>query len=240
MRSRSRAFLPVTLLLSLIAGPLLPSAFGGSTPVAVSFGGTVNPPTQGITLPGNVLQGDSLSGSFSFNPAQSGLLGVYNFTNSTPAASAQFIILTPGFTPSQFSDVYVGGAGKTYTVTITDSKTGPGATLDIHALTAGSTINKPNAFVDVILTSKTYTGKLALPTATGAIPTTTDISSFLTSPGTLKWDPGGIGFTATLDVFNGFGVQSVPEPSSLVMASLALVTCTAGFLISRGKRTSSK
>jgi hypothetical protein len=238
MRIRTRVFLPATLLLSVFAGPLIPRAVGGSgTTVAIPFAGSVlaEPPGSTIVLPPNVLAADGISGSFSYFSGQSGLLGVYAFTNSTPAASLIFAIPTPGFTPSQFSDVYKPGAGILYTVTITDAKSGPGATLDIHAQMSGGTINKPNASADIILTSTTYTGKLALPTAEGATPTTTDISSFLKTPGTLKWDPDGIGFTATLTQFNGFNVQSVPEPSSLVMASLALVTCTAGFLISRRK-----
>jgi hypothetical protein len=235
MRNKARVFFESTLLVSLIAGSLTPLASGSSTSVAVSFGGAVNPPLPGITLPTNVLQGDALSGSFSYNPGQLGTLGVYNFTNSTPSASLLFVITTPGFTPSQFSDLYVAGAGKTYTITITDAKSGPGATLDIHALTAGSTINKPNAFIDVILTSKTYTGKLALPTATGATPTTTDISSFLTSPGLLKWDPDGVGLEATLTNFNGFNVQSIPEPSSQVLASLATTICAVGVVFNRRK-----
>jgi len=213
---------------------LIPRAVGGGT-VAVSFAGTVNPPAQGITLPGNVLPGDTLSGSFSYNSGQLGTLGTYNFTNSTPVASLLFIVQTPGYTPSQFSDVYNAGPTKTYTITITDAKSGPGATLDIHALTAGSTINKPNAFVEVILTSTTYTGKLALPTPIGTTDTTTDISSFLTTPGLLKWDPDGTGLTATLTQFDGFNVQSIPEPSSLLLAGIALATCTAGFLIARRK-----
>ena len=74
MRIRAQAFLKATLLLSLLAGPFIPIAFGGST-AAVSFGGTVNPPASGITLPGNVLQGDALSGSFSYTPGNSALSG---------------------------------------------------------------------------------------------------------------------------------------------------------------------
>ena len=236
MGIRSRVLVLLTLVLAVVAGPLVPRAASGGTAVAVSFGGTVNPPTAGITLPPNVLAGDALSGSFSYNPSQLGSLGVYTFTNATPSASVLFVVPTPGYTPAQFSDLYSPGATKTYTITITDSKSGPGATLDIHALTDGSTINKANAFVDIILTSKTYTGKLALPTAIGATPTTTDISSFLTSPGLLKWDPDGIGLTATLTQFNGFGVQSIPEPSSLFLGSIGLAAGTVLGLLSRRKR----
>jgi hypothetical protein len=116
---------------------------------------------------------------------------------------------------------------------MTDNKSGPGATLDLHVLTQGSTVSKPNAFVDLILTSSTYTGKLALPTAIGATPTTTDLSSFLTTDGTLKWDPDSLGFTATLTQFYGVDVQSVPEPSGLLLASLALGICGAFVLYSR-------
>jgi len=85
---------------------------------------------------------------------------------------------------------------------------------------------KPGAFIDLLLTSQTYVGK--------ALPTSTNIGQFLTTTATLTWDPpGGPGFTGTIDNFNG--VQTVPEPSSLVLAIVAMATCTAGFLWRRSR-----
>ena len=219
MRIRARAFLPSTLLLSFVAGPFIPSAPAGN--VVHLFGGNVDPPAAGITLPGNVVTGDVLNGSFGYNPLQSGSGGFYNFTGS-PGQSISFIVVTPGFSPP-FSDLYQNGS---YTITVTDAKSGPGATLDIHADTI---FTKPNtttgtAFVDLILNSSTYTG-LALPNAT-------TITSFLTSPGTLMWDPDPLGLTATITSFDG---QAVPEPSSWLMGIVAVLICTVGFLISRRK-----
>jgi len=110
--------------------------------------------------------------------------------------------------------------------------------MDVHVTTTGGTgVTKPGSFFDLVLTSTTYTGGTALPTATVAGPSTTDISSFLTTKATLVWDPSAADGTAqdfTADITNFNGVD-VPEPSSLVLAIVGMATCTGGFLISRRK-----
>lgn len=140
-----------------------------------------------------------------------------------------------------WNDGYAGGSAA-FTITMTVS--GTTTTLDLHAVTFGGTQagGKTNPSVDLILTSTTYTGsgllgKKALPTAgTGAA----SLSAFLTTTGSLKWDPGGVGeqqalgFGAILDNFDG--IATVPEPSSVVLLGVAVATCGTGFAVSRRKR----
>ena len=228
MKIRARAFLQSTLLLSLAAGPLVPDAVAGSQTVT-SYAGTVNPKLPNINFPDNVQAGDSISGSFGFNGSQftgNSTTGIYTFTGSAPLGQSFTLnVATPTFNPALWSDAY-GAGGATFMITMTGSTT-PGAKLDLHVSTLGGTgVTKSGAFIDLVLTSSTYVGK--------ALPTSANIGDFLTHTATLTWDPSDTpqGFTATIDQFNG---QTVPEPSSLVLAIVALATCTAGFLISRRK-----
>ncbi len=232
MKIVPRVFLQSTLLWALVVGCLVPDADASS--VNTTYGGTVNPPSPGITLPANVQANNAITGGFSYNPLQHGVNGVYTFTGTGPAQSFSFSIQTGG-TPALFSDAFPGGSAL-YTITIKDTGT-KGATMDIHAAMTGGTSGpaKPNAFVDLLLTSTTYTG-LALPANQTALQ-----SAFLSAPGHLVWDPpavtpfdstGTIGFSATIDIFNG---QVVPEPSSMVLAIAAMATCTVGILTCRRK-----
>jgi hypothetical protein len=224
MKIAPRAVLRSILLLSLVTGTSMPAS--AASLVTVTFAGTVNPQVPGFPFPGNVEQGDFISGSLSYNPSQFGNKGsgLYTFSSTSPSSQTlPFQVVTPGFTPATFADEYFTGA---YTIQVRDTGS-KGATLDIHAVTVyQQSAGPPPVFatVDVILTSSTYTGL--------ALPTSTTISSFVSSPGTLIWDPPFAAFTADLFIING---QVVPEPSSLVLALVATGTGCAGFLISRRK-----
>ena len=213
MKIKARVFLQSTLLLSLVAGSLAPDAVASS--VNTTFGGTVNPPSPGITLPANVQANDVITGGFSYNPLQHGVNGVYTFTGTGPAQSFSFNIQTGG-TPALFSDAFPGGSA-VYTITIKDTGT-KGATMDVHAAMVGGTSGpaKSDAFVDLFLTSSTYTG-LAAPHNSGCPPEFLHGDHRTTGLG-----PAGrhavdsttmIGFSATL---NGISIGvTVPEPSGL-------------------------
>jgi hypothetical protein len=222
MKFGPRALLQSMLVLTLVAGSSMPAS--AASIVTVNFAGAVNPPGQGVTFPGNVQQGDFISGSLSYNPSQFGNKGsgLYTFSSTSPSSQTlPFQVVTPGFTPATFSDEYFTGA---YSIKVTDIGS-KGATLDIHAVTLYQQSTGPPpvfATVDVILTSSTYTGL--------TLPTSTTIASFVNSPGLLIWDPPNQSFTADLFIIDG---QVVPEPSSLVLALLAIGTGAAGFLISR-------
>jgi len=237
MKIAARAFIQSTLLFSIVAGPLLRHAVAGSSTIT-SYGGTVNPLTQaqiqaGVTYPGNVMANNAISGSFGFNSTQfSGSIttGIYTFSGSAPLGqSFSLNVNTSPLNPS-WSDFY-GANGAQYKITMTGSTT-PGATMDLHVSTVGGTgVTKVGAFIDLLLTSQTYVGK--------ALPTSTNIGQFLTNSTTLTWDPpgsqspgGSQGFTGYIDNFNG--VQTIPEPSSLVLAIVGMAT-TAGFLWRRSR-----
>ncbi len=229
MRFSASALIRATVVWSFAVWLLLPDA--AATSVNISFSGTVNPAPTGITLPGNVAAGDSLTGSFSYNASQTGSKGVYSFTG--PIQSFLYSIATPGYNPALFSDQY-SGSPSTFTITIKDTGSG-GATLDVHCLTIGGS-ESPKAgggTIDMLFTAKTYSG-VALPQTQTAFDNAFAPTS-LPLP-TLTWDPDGIGFTATISIVDGV---SIPEPSTLALGLVALGLCIAGFVIGRRKTASS-
>jgi hypothetical protein len=223
MKKSAPALIRAILVWSFSVWLLVPDA--AATSVNISFSGTVNPPAANITLPSNVAAGDSLTGSFAFNPSQTGTKGVYSFTG--PIQNFLYSIATPGYNPALFSDQYKGSPA-TFTITITDTASG-GATLDVHCLTIGGS-ESPKAgggTVDMLFTAKTYTG-VALPQTQAAFD-----NAFVTNSAanpTLTWDPDGIGFTATISIVDGI---AIPEPSTLALGIFALAICAARYVFVR-------
>ncbi len=231
MRLGPRAFPPSTLLLSFVAIVLgSTAAHASSTTLSAQFTGSVTGLAPGVpSYPGTVTTGDAITGSFAYDPSQVGssASGVYTFT--TPTGNIHQA-LTFAISVANFGDGYLNSS---YTVTIKDTGT-KGATLDIHAVTAAQKTvdNKVEyAYIDLTFTSTTYTGTL-LPT------TTTGLSSFNLSNGSLIWDPGGnSGLQGTVGVTGGslFGPASVPEPSSLTLAFIAVAMGSVGYFTARRK-----
>jgi hypothetical protein len=233
MRIAARVFLQSALLLAVVAGPLVSDAVA-FTSVVVSYNGVVNPQVPGVNFPDNVEAGDAISGSFGFTASQfsNPSTGVYTFSGSSPEGQTLSLnVSTPGYNPATWSDSYVAG-GATFMITMSQP-TSQETMMDLHVLTSGGSVAplKPDAYVDIVLTSTTYTGSgLA---GKNALPTTSNIGAFLNNSATLKWDPPGEGFTGYINTLDGV---LVPEPSGLVLATVAMVMCTAGFSISRRKR----
>jgi hypothetical protein len=244
MRITARAFLQLTLLMSFIAGPGIPATHASTgTLVSINpFGGTVEAPASGITLPFVTLpnetkvyvtSGDTFTGAASYNPAyftQTGTnTGVYNFSSNSATAAPSLLFSIP-LTGTAFSDQYAFGVGS-YTITVKDTGT-EGATLDIHADTTGGAVGKSAAYIDVMFTSTTYTGT--------ALPTSTTISSFLTSPGMFTWDPnpppGQPNYGISGPITEIDGVSVVPEPSSLFIVVLTIASGAISFLVRRMRR----
>lgn len=220
MRITARVYIQLTVLSCLVAWLPVPDAVAGS--LVTSYNGTVNPQVPGDTYPGNVKVNDAISGSFGYIASQfsgNAVTGIYTFSGSSPEGQSFTLnVSTPGYTPSIWADGYVAG-GATFTITMAQPKAGE-TTMDIHVLTSGgsppSTKSNP-PFVDLLLTSNTYTGGKALPS------TLATLGEFLTTTATLTWD--GPTFTGTITAFNGIETQSVPEPSSLVIAVTAMAIC---------------
>jgi hypothetical protein len=239
MRNSLRLLSQLTLLTAVAAGLLVPEAVAGS--ITVQFSGNVQGKTTNASYPANVMFNDAIvNSSFSYNSAQAppATNGIYNFTGTgqtfalfvdTPVPVGEYTATTWG------DDRLTGG---TYSIVMTKavSASTTTTTMTVNLQTAGgSADSKTGASVSLVFKSTTYTGGLALPTtATGS--TSTSMNTFLNTAASLTWDPGGppaLGFYSNNlgnFILNG---ESVPEPSSLVLAGVALALTSGGYLIRR-------
>jgi hypothetical protein len=253
MRSMGRALFHASLPVALAVGMLVPGAVAGS--INTTFGGKVVGVLSGDTYPGNVATGDTISevaSSFSYTPTSTfytktvvGGADVYTYTTTLAGQGLSLEVLTPTTTAPNtatnfWSDSFNGPGTSTpsvpieFQITMSASTSGSKTTttMSVHSSTYGGP-NEDSAKVDasitLVLQSTTYTGGLALP-GTAAL-----LGDFLTTAGALTWDPPGQGFTGTLTSFDGVAIQSVPEPSSLILLGVAMATCGMGVAISRRK-----
>src|SRR5271157_2267198 len=91
MRIRARAFLPSALLMSLLAGPLVPELSAGI--VTVSYGGTIMSVSAAATAATKVVVGDTITGSFSYDSSEvASSAGDYPFTGSSKVHTMSFKI----------------------------------------------------------------------------------------------------------------------------------------------------
>jgi len=244
MRFIARVFLQSTLLLAVVGGFLVSDAFAVSQNViTVTYGGSVKTVSSQMVTDTGVVVGDPIpiaAGSmFSYNANQLGSGGLYTFTGaqSTNTHTFNVFIYNSGGT-QQFMDSFTNNAAPPANY-FAIKMTAPSGSTPAEMQIMGDTTYKQGSGLthsgtpstvayDLILKNPSYMGTAppALPNSAAAI------NAFLTTPGTLIWDPPGDKFTASIDNFNG---QTVPEPSGLVLALSAMAVCTAGFLISRRK-----
>jgi hypothetical protein len=235
MRKSRRILLQSTVLVALTAGILAPSVQAGS--LVTTFGGHVTG-TQTGTFPANVATNDVISTSSVFQYSPTGFApnpvgGKYVFTSTSTSQSFGVTVNYP--TPNTFPSPswtanYVPGATASFFIQMSRLNTTT-IQMEIFASTnAGTDGTKSGAFVEMFLTSTKYT--------TTTLPTTqATLNEFLLTTGTLVWDPLGPagntpGFTGLIDNFNG---NSVPEPSSFLLLSVATAACGIGSVISRRK-----
>jgi len=215
----------------LLAGPLVPELSAGI--VAVSYGGTITSVSTAATTATGVVVGDTITGSFSYDSTQTGSAGDFKFTGSSKTHTMTFKIFNSS-DQQVFTDSYSGNVSAYYFAKVAFSSTS-GTTLDLE----GDTIYKqglgitgpgpPPAF-DLTLFNPTNGGGFSASNL--PLPTTTTISNFIKTTAILEWDPADQSFGAVITEFND---QTVPEPSGLVLAIVAMVTWTVGFSISRRK-----
>jgi hypothetical protein len=230
MRIRARILFQSIVLTAVAAGLLVPEAVGGG--ITVQFSGTVGGTTG--TFPANVMTNDAIvNSSFAYNTAQTPndneTNGIYKFTG-TGQTFALFVdtpVPKGAFTATTWGDDRLSGG--TFAIDMSKVVTGSTTTTTMQVVlqtAGGSADSKTGASVTLTFTSTIYTAGLALPTATTMV-------DFLATAGKLEWDPGGSSFFSN-DlgdyVLNG---QSVPEPSSLVLAGIALAAISGGYLIRR-------
>ena len=229
MRINARAFLPSTLLLSLVAGPFIPAASADLAAVAytatIESGGTVTI-VSGTTSNTYAVGGDTIKGTFTYaapttNPSGTISPATYILSGLSPAPTLTFAISAiPSGNPMQplgppaFSDHYVSG---TYGASVALSST---TTLSLTGPMNNAAVN-----FALILNSTTATG-LALPG------TTTIVNNF--SPTNSKLMLSDVQTVGNSESFTADITQVaaiVPEPSSLLIAILTLVTGAVRFLI---------
>jgi hypothetical protein len=231
MRIPARAWLPAALLSTLVAGGPLRTVAAAN--VAYNFSGRIQTVSQAATNATGVVVGDTITGSFVYDPTQTGSIttGLYTFTGSSKIHTFTFKIFDPTTGSQVFTDSYSGNASAYYAAQLAFSSTA-GTTLDL----LGDTIYKQGLGItgpsipafDLRLFNPTNAGGY---TATHLpLPDTTLIRNFTPNTGLLTWDPPDQTFTATVEF-----EEIVPEPASLVTGLLGLLTSTAGCWIFRRK-----
>jgi hypothetical protein len=227
MESRVRVFRHSILLLVFLAGPLIPTVAAGI--VSENFSGTIhsvsNPGDTGIAV------GDSISGSFAYDPTQSGSGGFYLFTGSPLVHSFNFTVSDPGGN-QVFTDYYTGNFNAYYGITVTYGyMSNPlypninGTELDI----VGDTLYNQGGGISPGFDLAYFDPGNVGTSPSNPLPDTTVIKNFLSNEAFLAWGPQN---SQTAPSFIALiGGPTVPEPSSLLMAIVGLLTCTIGVKI---------
>jgi hypothetical protein len=226
MTKRARVFLQSTLLATVMAGLFVPDASAGQ--VTTTFGGTVTGPGTGVSLPSTlgtpsypVQVGDTISGYFTYTVPVSGS-GPYSFAGTGQTLLFSIPVNNGNSTFSgQNSN---SGTLDLYKITVTG--TGKGATLDLSVDMINTYGKTAGATCDLKFTSISATYAGGLPASSTAF------SSDFGTTGKFNWDPGGSGIGGIINNING---QSVPEPSSFILMSVAMATLGMGLAISRRK-----
>jgi len=218
------------LLLFFAAGPMMPALVAGT--VSVDFSGTI----QSVLNPGNtnVAVGDTISGNFTYDSTQSGSGGFYQFMGSPLAHNFTFTVSDSGGS-QVFTDYYTGNFNAYYGINViygyTSNPQYPGKNgteLDI----AGDTLYMQGQGVspgfDLALFNPGNVGT----SPSNPLPDLAGIANFVSQDAFLNWgNPGVQSFGAVISF-----QAAVPEPSSLLLGALGLLTCTIGFSATRRKR----
>jgi len=224
MGTRARVFRHSTLLLFFVAGPFIPTLAAGS--VSENFWGTI----QSVSNPGDtgIAVGDTISGSFAYDPTQSGSGGFYTFTGSPLAHTFTFTISDSGGN-QVFTDFYTGNYSANYAINViygyTSNPQYPGVNgteLDIM----GDTLYNQGGGVSPGFKLALFDPGNVGTSPSNPLPDSTVITNFVSNEALLTWGPpssqSSPSFTANISF------QAIPEPSSLLMGILGLLTCTIG------------
>jgi len=205
---------------------MIPTLAAGT--VSENFSGTI----QSVLDPGStgIALGDTISGSFAYDPTQSGSGGLYTFTGSPLVHTFTFTIFDSGGN-QVFTDYYTGNVTAYYAINVvygyTSNPQYPGVNgteLDIRGDTLYNQGKGVSPGFDLALFDPGNVGTLP----SNPLPDSTVITNFVSNEALLTWGaPTTQSFTADISF------QSVPEPSSLLMGVLGLCTCTIGFLALR-------
>jgi hypothetical protein len=237
MRRSARVLVQATALCILAAGFGAPRSLAGT--ISFKFAGTITSVSPAATTATGVVTNDTITGTFAYDPTQTGssTTGVYTYTGSSKVHSFTFNIFNAAGA-QVFSDKYSGNTTAFYELLVTYTNSANGTTLQLM----GDTIYKqghgvtgpgppPAPAFDLTLFNPKNIGYSAggpLP-----LPTSTTINNFVATTGQLAWDPDDQSFTASIPIFINL---SIPEPSSLILGTIALGVCAASLLVSRRQR----
>jgi hypothetical protein len=242
MTIKPGAILGSTVLLLLVAGPPVPTVRAGL--VTVDFSGTVTAISgPNVTAATGVAPNDVIKGDFTYDSSQTGSGGFYNFTGSANIHSFEFTVYDPTGKTQLFNDLYSGNVTAYYAIQMAFSSI-IGTTLDLVGNTVfeqgrGYTGTNPPGYDLTMFNPSNGGGYSAnnLP-----LPGASSIKFFEIFSGKFMWGIPAIGdtpaltFTASITAYNG--INTVPEPSSLLVATLAALAATGahGVLTWRRRR----
>jgi hypothetical protein len=226
MSSTARALFPTTVLFVLVAGPLVADAHASSTLVSYAYSGTIQSVSQQATTATGVVVGDKITGTFAYDSSQTGnaTTGQFTFTGSSKVHTFALKIFNSAG-QQVFTDSYSGNVSAYYfgQVTYVNSSL---TTFNIEGDTIykqGLGVTKQAGDIAFNLAMSDTSGAGGFSPTNQPLPTPTTIKDFVSNSGVLTWDPVDQTFTADVKFTN----SSVPEPSSWLMAAIALLAGTA-------------
>jgi hypothetical protein len=213
----------LTLLLIFAIGPLVPTVCAGS--VAVNLTGTIQSASPDAITATGVAVGDPITVSFSYDPTQVGGGGTYTFTGSSKVHTFDLVV-HDSMGNQVFHDFYTGNITALYVIQVTYGFTSNmlypgvnGTELDIN----GDTLYNQGLGVSPGFDLSLFNPGNVGTSPTNPLPDSTLINNFTSNGTLLTWGVGNQTFTAT------FNFQSVPEPSTLLLGIVGIVTTTLGF-----------
>jgi hypothetical protein len=219
-----------TLLLFLVGGPMIRPL--SASIVSYNYSGTVVMVSSQAQTATGVKVGDTLTGSFTYDSTQSGSGGLYTFTGSSKVHSFAFKVFNSAGA-QVFSDQYSGNVTAYYAIQLAFSSS-TGTSMDIM----GDTIYKQGLGVTGPGPPPAFSLTLSNPTNAGGysathlpLPDTTLIKNFISTTAVLNWDPSGQTIEALVNI---------PEPSGLVLGSIAIATWVGGCVIVRRRLGASR
>ena len=229
METRTRVFLPATLLLMVVAGPLVPTVAAGS--VSYDFSGTVVSVSPAANAATGVAMGDRISGNFAYDPTQTGSNGFYDFTGSSNVHSFTFTVSDTGGN-QVFTDFYSGNVSAYYAISViygfTSNPQYPGVNGTELDITGDTVYNQARGFSGPANPGFDFSffnpGNVGT-SPSNPLPDSNVIQNFVNNAAVLAWGQPDQTFTAD------FNFSVVPEPSSLLLGILAILACTMRFLV---------
>jgi hypothetical protein len=229
MGTRIGSVIGAFVLLTLSAGPLVSTVAAGD--VSYNFTGTIQTVSNGATIATGVTKGDKISGSFSYDPTQSGSNGTYHFTGSAKTHTFSFIVTDSGGN-QVFKDFYTGNVTALYSIQVTYGYTSNplypgvnGTELDIKGDTLYNQGLGASPGFDLRLFDPGNVGT----SPSNPLPDSSLINNFVSNGILLNW-----GQSETRQTFTAtFNFSTVPEPSSLLLGIVATLTCAIVFSVSK-------